>query len=51
MQTVLFGVSATSPLIYAALVACVTLTVLVASYIPARRAAALDPSEALRDTN
>ncbi len=44
----LFGVSATDPLIYAASVVLMLLLALVASAIPARRAASADPVDALR---
>ena len=48
IRGMLFEVSATSPLTYATLVIAVTLLVLLASYLPARRAASLNPTEALR---
>ena len=48
LKATLFGVTATSPTTYAALVVVVAALVVVASYVPARRAARLDPTEALR---
>lgn len=48
VQAFLFGVSATDPLIYAAGVAVVLAFVLLASALPAARAAAADPIETLR---
>ena len=49
LQSFLYGVAATSPVTYLALAAGVALLVLAASYIPARRAAGLNPTEALRN--
>jgi putative ABC transport system permease protein len=48
LTTMLFGVKATDPLTYAAVVALVVIAALVASYIPARRAMRVDPMIALR---
>ena len=44
----LIGVSATDPVTYAALLAVMGATLLAASYVPARRAAAADPAAVLR---
>ena len=48
MQTLLFGVSATDPLIYLGCVLVMMLVALLASAIPAMRAASADPIHALR---
>jgi len=49
MSTLLFEVSATDPVIYAAVIAALLLVAAAASYFPARRAARVDPLIALRD--
>ena len=48
MQTLLFGVSATDPLTFAAVSVVLLGVSALASYIPARRASSVDPAEALR---
>jgi putative ABC transport system permease protein len=48
MSALLFGVSAMDPLTYAAVSAGLAATALLASYIPAARAARVDPAVALR---
>jgi putative ABC transport system permease protein len=48
LQTVLFGVSPRDLLTYAAVAAVVALVGAVANYVPARRAARVDPNQALR---
>lgn len=49
MISMLVGVKPTDPLTYAAMVAIFFLIAAIASWIPARRAATLDPTRALRD--
>jgi putative ABC transport system permease protein len=44
----LIGVQPTDPLTYASIVALFLAIAVISCYIPARRAAALDPSNALR---
>jgi ABC-type antimicrobial peptide transport system permease subunit len=48
LRTLLFGVSSRDPLIYAAVVLGVTMVGLLANFVPARRAATVDPIRALR---
>jgi predicted permease len=48
MKSVLFGVSPVDPITYAAVPVVLLAATVLASYLPARRAAALDPVETLR---
>jgi predicted permease len=48
MSSLLFGVSAVDPLTYAAVSVLLMAAAVLASYVPARRAMAIDPVEALR---
>ena len=48
MSSLLFGVKALDPLTYAAVSALLIFAAVLASYLPARRALAIDPVEALR---
>jgi predicted permease len=48
MTTILFGVSPMDPLTYIAVSAGLAATALLASYVPSRRAATVDPVDALR---
>ena len=49
MQSILLGIVTTSLLQLAGLVALLTTATLLAAYLPARRAARLDPTNALRE--
>jgi putative ABC transport system permease protein len=49
MQGLLFGVSATDPATFAAVGAVLATAAMLASYLPARRAARLDPAAVLRE--
>jgi putative ABC transport system permease protein len=49
VRALLFGVSATDPVTYVAVAGVLGLVVLLASYLPARRAASADPLVALRE--
>jgi len=48
LETLLFGVSGRDPVIYAAVILAVGAVGLAANFVPARRAAAIDPMRALR---
>jgi predicted permease len=48
VQTLIYGVSAADPVIYAGVIVLVPAVALLASYIPARRAAQADPMQTLR---
>ena len=49
LRSLLFGVAPTDPLTFAAIVVLLVGAVLVASCLPARRAASIAPTEALRE--
>jgi putative ABC transport system permease protein len=49
MQSLLYGVTATDPVTFGAIVVVLVGAVVVASWIPARRAAGIEPLEALRE--
>jgi ABC-type lipoprotein release transport system permease subunit len=48
MSSLLFGVSRLDPVTYAAMPVVLVAAAMLASYLPARRASAVDPVEALK---
>jgi putative ABC transport system permease protein len=48
MSTILFGVTATDPLIFASVALLLISVAIIASYIPSRRATRIDPTVALK---
>lgn len=48
LQSMLFGITATDPLTFAGVILILMMTALLACYLPARRAAKIDPMAALR---
>ena len=48
MSSLLYGIKSTSPTLYAGVVGVVAVVALVASFLPARRAASVDPARSLR---
>ena len=48
LETVLFEVEPLDPQVYLGVILLLTLVALVAGYLPARRAAALDPAQVLK---
>jgi ABC-type lipoprotein release transport system permease subunit len=48
MASLLFGVSPVDPVTYGAVSSALMAVVLLASYLPARKAAGVDPTEALK---
>ena len=49
MRFVTYGVEATDPTVYAAIVVTLVVTGMIATIIPARRASRVDPATALRN--
>jgi putative ABC transport system permease protein len=48
LASMLFGISPTDPITFAGVSVVIALVAIIASYVPARRAAAIDPAVALR---
>jgi putative ABC transport system permease protein len=48
LKVLLYGVSAADPLTYAVVIAALATVTITAAYLPARRAALIDPIRALR---
>jgi ABC-type antimicrobial peptide transport system permease subunit len=48
MKSLLYGISANSPTTYLGVIAVVCVVSLIASFLPARRAATIDPVRSLR---
>jgi ABC-type lipoprotein release transport system permease subunit len=48
IRSLLFGVTPTDPATFAAVGCALTVTAVLATYVPARRAASVDPTDALR---
>jgi ABC-type lipoprotein release transport system permease subunit len=48
MKSLLFGISPLDPFTYSAIPLILVFSAMLASYMPARRAAAVNPAEALR---
>jgi ABC-type antimicrobial peptide transport system permease subunit len=48
LTTLLFGVTTTDPITFVAVAVALAIVALLASYVPARRAAAVEPMAALR---
>jgi putative ABC transport system permease protein len=48
MESLIYGVNASDPIVFSAVCLLLTVVALVATYIPSRRATRIDPVEALR---